>query len=198
VCSVIPSLHPGGLALTERLIQLSGITGGALVADAGCGDGTVCRYLAEKGFYPIGIDIHSDLEKSGEINFIRGDFEQLSFRKGVFDAVLSECVLSIQDTPAAGLKEINRVLKPGGLLLLSDLYNLSGEENTNGFFSKKRLMDEIRLAGFRIRQWEDHTKELRNLIFKTLWEQGSLKSICLPERLRGSKNPGYFLLIAEC
>ncbi|MCP4290653.1 MAG: class I SAM-dependent methyltransferase, partial [bacterium] len=57
--------------------------------------------------------------KGGPGRFIQGDIQQLPFQDNVFDEVICSNVLHY--TGSAGLKELLRVTKPGGLLLLAFL-----------------------------------------------------------------------------
>jgi ubiquinone/menaquinone biosynthesis C-methylase UbiE len=83
-------------------------------------------------FYPpkrniIGIDISGGmLSKAkkkalgylGHISLLSMDAENLAFKDHSFDTIVSTCVFCSVPDPIAGLKEIRRVLKPSGKLLM--------------------------------------------------------------------------------
>lgn len=50
-------LHPGGLALTEKLLQMAALPTGARILDLGCGKGTTVSYLQQAGYDAFGIDL---------------------------------------------------------------------------------------------------------------------------------------------
>ena len=91
---------------------------GALVLDAGAGDGRYRTEFAHTRY--VGVDL-----AVGELswNYSRldaiCDLGGLPFGNGVFDAVLCTQVLEHVAEPKLGLKEIGRVLNPGGRLFLS-------------------------------------------------------------------------------
>jgi ubiquinone/menaquinone biosynthesis C-methylase UbiE len=98
----------------------------SIVLDAGCGPcGHTTSYLSKKGFNVIGIDISEKCielakEHNPDIHFEVGDFSELNYTNNYFDGIIS--YYSIIDTPKIFvdkiLFEFNRVLKPGGILLL--------------------------------------------------------------------------------
>lgn len=102
-----------------------------LLLDAGCGGGTVSIPYAMAGGRVIGIDIgpgfvekaEKESEKLGLKNktkFLVGDIINLSFLRGnTFDVVLCSEVLEHLLKPHKALKESKRVLKNGGILILT-------------------------------------------------------------------------------
>lgn len=97
--------------------------GGLDVLDVGCGQGIDLARFAQAGAHVTGIDLtprHVELARAhlaalnldGEV--VNGDAEQLPFPDASFDRVTSNGVLHhTPDLPAA-LREIRRVLRPGG------------------------------------------------------------------------------------
>jgi ubiquinone/menaquinone biosynthesis C-methylase UbiE len=93
--------------------------------DAGCGDG---RYLAaldaELPERVAGVDISERILDTARARVPRADFRQanlesLPFADGEFDLVLSSQVIEHVVDAAAALRELVRVLQPGGTLVLS-------------------------------------------------------------------------------
>lgn len=94
--------------------------------DIGCGEGRLCRILAKQGIKPTGIDLTKSLiarakELDSENQYIECGAENLPFENNSFDLVVS-CLslIDIEDYKTA-IKEMVRVLKPGGDLLIANL-----------------------------------------------------------------------------
>lgn len=127
------SYHPGGLALTRRLANATGMAPGHRVLDVASGPGTTALLLAAEFDVTVdGVDLgEASLRKadaaaqaaglSNRVAFRRGDAERLPFGDDVFDAVLCECAFcTFPDKPTAA-SEFTRVLRPGGRVGITDL-----------------------------------------------------------------------------
>ena len=122
------SLHPGGLPSTRRLLQASGLVPGRRLLDAGCGLGASARLAADEfGLTVDAVDGNPDAIALAEVRSLAGrirwqlaELSRLPFEARSFDAVLAECVLSTTER-AGVLRELARVLRPGGVLAMSDV-----------------------------------------------------------------------------
>ncbi|MDQ6683194.1 MAG: class I SAM-dependent methyltransferase [Chloroflexota bacterium] len=122
------SFHPGGLESTRQLLRASGLQPGARLLDIGCGLGASARMAAsEFGLLVEAIDPSEAVvdrararPDSARVRWSTAGLPVLGFEDASFDGVLSECVLSTVDRPVA-LIEIARVVRPGGMLLISDV-----------------------------------------------------------------------------
>ena len=127
------SLHPGGLALTERLGRMLNLGPQSRVLDVAAGRGTSAITLATRfECEVIGLDYSRpnieaakrdadarDLSKT--VTFCCGDAERLPFADGAFDAIVCECALCTFPNKPSAAAEFARVLRPGGRVGLSDL-----------------------------------------------------------------------------
>jgi ubiquinone/menaquinone biosynthesis C-methylase UbiE len=122
------SFHPGGLTGTRHLLEAGRLRLGARLLDVGCGLGASARLAAtEFGLRVDAVDAspaivaraRSKLEGS-RVRWATASLPDLPFENDSFDAVLAECVLSTMDRRPA-LAEIARVLKPDGVLMISDV-----------------------------------------------------------------------------
>jgi len=123
--------HPGGKELTRKTVAAMNLPAGAPVAELGCGTGTSAMLLAEElGFRVSAIDISAaNIERAkkraasfgGRIRFLKADAQSLPFESREFDAVLAECTFSLFPDQPQALREIRRVLKPGGQLAITDM-----------------------------------------------------------------------------
>ena len=112
------SLHPGGDALTDRLLILSGLPLGASILDIGCGTGRTVRRLLSLGYDAFGIDRSEKLVRLA--NSPRISCRDAREMTGQYDAILAECVLSLIPEPESFLRSLKDHLLPGGKLLLNE------------------------------------------------------------------------------
>jgi SAM-dependent methyltransferase len=94
--------------------------------DVGCGEGRFCRMLKAAGVAATGIDptgplIETARRRDPSGDYRLGDAGQLEFEAASFDLVVSYLTLiDIADFRTA-IREMARVLKPGGSLLIANL-----------------------------------------------------------------------------
>lgn len=93
--------------------------------DAGCGTGTLARFLAEvKGCNTLGVDASAEMiancvpARNTEFRQIK-DICETGLPDATFDGVVCSSVLEYVSDPRAALVELWRLLKPNGLLLVS-------------------------------------------------------------------------------
>jgi arsenite methyltransferase len=127
------ALHPGGLALTQRLAELLGLRERSRVLDVAAGRGASAIYLAQRfGCEVLGVDYGGEsireasraTQRAGVAHLARfeqGDAERLAQTDAAFDAVICECAFCTFPDKAAAAREMARVLRPGGRVGLSDL-----------------------------------------------------------------------------
>jgi ubiquinone/menaquinone biosynthesis C-methylase UbiE len=98
---------------------------GKRILDAGCARGRFAKRLAPLGADVHGLDLTETFLQSARTNvpqaaFTRGSLSALPFRSETFDAVYCvEALEHVPDTDAA-IREMTRVLKPNGTLLVID------------------------------------------------------------------------------
>lgn len=82
------------------------------VLDVGCGIGFVSQLYPN--FDIIGLDISDGMLERNPYKWEKGSAESIPFNDGQFDFVVCRSLLHHLDRPEIGLKEMVRVLKPGG------------------------------------------------------------------------------------
>ena len=121
-------IRPGGEALTIKAVKKANLPEGAAILDMGCGEGDTAALLASNfGFKTTGIDASYKLIEKGKKKYPDLDLrlmeaEHLEFESRVFDAVFMECSLSVMRIQEDAAFEAYCVLKPGGKLIITDLY----------------------------------------------------------------------------
>ena len=82
------------------------------VIDIGCGVGFVSQLYPN--FDIVGIDISDGMLEKNPYKWVKASAESIPFPDNHFDFVVCRALLHHLDDPAVGLKEMVRVLKPGG------------------------------------------------------------------------------------
>ncbi len=109
----------------ERELAARLPAGPARILDAGCGTGGLIRRLAPRRpeWQWTGIDVSpvacALARERGSSDIREGSVTALPFRDGEFSAVVSADVLYHLDDDAAALREMARVLRPGGVLVVN-------------------------------------------------------------------------------
>ena len=127
------NLHPGGLALTNRLAKLMGIRRGDWVADLASARGKGALAVA-RAFHcqVIGVEFGGEAVReavgavlgsptSPSAYFVRGDAENPPLRLGAFDGVFCECSMSLFPNKAKAVAQTKALLRQGGKFGLSDV-----------------------------------------------------------------------------
>jgi arsenite methyltransferase len=131
--SVVPEGANLGLGCGAPIDHLK-LQAGETVVDLGSGAG-IDVFLAADSVGPtgkvIGIDMTPEMlarakrnaEKAGVTNaeFREGRLENIPVESGTVDAVTSNCVINLVPDKAAVFKEVARILKTGGRLVISDI-----------------------------------------------------------------------------
>jgi arsenite methyltransferase len=218
-----PSLRPGGIRLTERGLSHCGFAPGARIVDVGCGTGASVDYLRETCRHmALGLDLSGDLfrdsgsEKSVPAAIARA--EELPLRDGCCDGVLCECVLSLVREPLEALGEFSRVLRTGGFLILSDIYDRGDGDSfprdpailgdcDSTLRSRPFIETLLAESGLALIAWEDHTRYLKELAAQLILSPGSLADLhgmcrlfdagCAGSPDSRPMRPGYYLLVAK-
>jgi len=112
--------------LDPVMLDLAGDVRGKKVLDAGCGEGRFCRMLAARGAQTTGIDPTAELIELAQKDhpcgrYVQCGAEALPFEDGSFDLAVSYLTLIDIDDYETAIKEMARVLRPGGRLAIANL-----------------------------------------------------------------------------
>lgn len=95
-----------------RYVEKHLASGNGMCLDAGCGDNIYKELVEKKGYEWVGIDVKAKPPA------IYGDVTSIPFPNGYFNAVLCVDVLEHVSEDLKALREMHRVLKTGGQLVL--------------------------------------------------------------------------------
>ena len=112
--------------LAEKYVDLVGVGAGDRVLDVGCGPGVLTEPLVER----CGADAIAAVDPSPSfvdamrvrfpgLDVRRGAAEELPYPDDSFDAALAQLVVHFMDDPVAGLREMGRVTREGGVVSAS-------------------------------------------------------------------------------
>ena len=205
------TLHPGGLALTNRLGRLMGIQRDDWVVDLASGRG-VSAMAVSRAFHcrVAGVEFSHAATAAAvaasranpvadQAFFLQGDAENPPLASSRFDGVFCECSMSIFPDKSRAVREIRRLLRPGGSLGLSDVMAepgrlpgelegnmgqvlcLSGALSVNGY---RQLLED---GGLALQHQEDASVEILKLLgdlesklgMATAW--GDIRGLGKPE-----------------
>lgn len=110
--------------------------GQGVVLDLGCGSGIYCLHLRERGLRPVGADFSPGMlsraraaleavEGLGAAPVVCADVLHLPFAAGSFDGLINVGVLQHIEDGARALREMMRVVRPGGKIYVVTLNRLS-------------------------------------------------------------------------
>ena len=109
--------------LGELFIEQAGLPGEARVLDVGCGPGALTARLVDRydvpsvtAIDPSGSFVDATRERIPGIDVREGVAEALPYDDDAFDAALAQLVVHFMADPVAGLREMGRVTRPGGVV----------------------------------------------------------------------------------
>lgn len=184
---------------------------GEAILDVGCGDGYYDSLVAGAGASVLGIDIHprwlpfaQKYYGGARAEFIHMDAEEMDLPGRVFDKALSLCVVEHFRRDEAALRNIARVLKPGGRFVFSadSLSNpgISDAERArhrrryavNTFYDEAMVTAKLARAGFAV----ERMQYILHTPFALALARGSWKLDNLPGALAPVRSLGYLGLWA--
>ncbi|HKA23150.1 MAG TPA: class I SAM-dependent methyltransferase [Blastocatellia bacterium] len=134
---------------------------GLRLLDVGCGTGHHMASLRERGFDVAGVDGSPEMLDQARANnpgaeIKLSDVESLPFPDASFDFILCIEVLRYLPSAVQCVREMSRVLKPGGVCVATatPLMNLNGYWVVNRLANLVRVGDLVRLKQFFTTSWQ--------------------------------------------
>lgn len=141
-------------------LNLLGDVAGKRVLDAACGPWLYARELMGRGARVVGFDqsprmIEICRELPGEADFRVHDLGDPITWLPDSSVDLALCALAIEyvDERVAALRELRRVLRPGGALVLSRMHPTGDWLRHGGSYYDVRVVSEIWKRGWKVRYW---------------------------------------------
>jgi ubiquinone/menaquinone biosynthesis C-methylase UbiE len=177
------------------------------VLDAGCGSGYFTSEIAAKSHLSVGVDLKLMqrlalvLAKQPTKAYAKADIQRLPFADGKFDKILLSSVLQVVNNDALLLRECRRVLKKGGVLVLTVPLDYCYFEPLNkhkqqlglkagaigkAYYKPAEVADALRNGGFSILEFEFSPKKLGSVVTELeiyLWhcfKLPFLSTVCFP------------------
>ena len=134
--------------LAPQMADLAGITAGHRALDVGCGPGALTSELVNR----LGADavaavdpsepfVAAARERQPGVDVRQASAEDLPFAGGTFDATLAQLVVHFMSDPVAGLSEMRRVTRPGGVVVACVWDHAGGKGPLGTFWQAARQID---------------------------------------------------------
>ncbi len=167
---------------------------GMRVLDVGCGPGHLARLLARRGCRVTGVDrgwrllrIARELaaREAVPVAFERAPGERLPFPKGTFDLALATTVIYWVERPAAVLREMVRVTRPGGTVATLDPHATMSLASVRLYCERKGLNPEDRKKLVAWARASEHSMRFEGHDLRALLGGAGLVELHLERRMGG-------------
>ncbi len=141
-------------------LALLGDVAGKRVLDAACGPGLYAAELARRGAEVVGFDQSPRMVELSRTRVGQGDFRVHDLGDpigwlpdGCVDLALCALAIEYVDDRVAALRELRRVLRPGGALVLSRMHPTGDWLRHVGSYFEVRTIQETWSKGWSVRYW---------------------------------------------
>lgn len=161
------SFPPGGEALYRSVLRLVDLTDSSEFLLVPCGRGRGTLFVAQStGAAGAGADPDAELvsvatdraksaDLAGRVHFEQAPLDELPYQDAVFDLVLGEIELGAARDPDAAVRELTRVTKPGGTVVMVQLVWLRALEPER----REGLVDRLGVRPLMLVEWKQILRE---------------------------------------
>jgi SAM-dependent methyltransferase len=135
------------MPLAPEFADFAGVAVGERVLDVGCGPGALTAVLVDllgpeavAAVDPSEPFVEAARERHPGVDVRRASAEELPFEDGEFDAALAQLVVHFMADPVAGLREMKRVTREGGVVAAC-VWDVSGGNPLGIFWTAARDVD---------------------------------------------------------
>ena len=170
----------------DKALSVANVQEGRIAADIGCGTGFITEGLVQRGLAVIAVDgseaMLSQMKQKFAgldlIDYRLGEAGSLPVQDETVDYAFANMYLHHVEFPPEAIKEMARVLKPEGMLVITDL-------DTHGFEFLKREHNDSWMGFARddIRRWLEEAG-LREVAVECVGENCCASSSCGSERAK--------------
>jgi len=182
---------PGGVDLYRQIALLTEMAPGLEVLDVAAGKGVPLEYFAEEfGVTASGVELSPSMVEVAEawsrqlragdrIQFQTGRSDALPYRDEIFDIAIGEIGLASHCEPAEAVRELVRVTKPGGFVVLVQLaWKAPVDAERRAVLSNhlgarplmvvewRRLLREAGVEDIHVEDWSDEQTAFRSAVVK--------------------------------
>ncbi len=193
---------PGGVELYRQIALLTEMSEGHEVLGVACGKGVSLAYFAQEfGVHASGVEIDPVLVDAAEewtreqglaerLQFQTGWSDSLPYRDDIFDIAIGEIGLASHCDPQDAVREIVRVTKPGGFVVLLQLvWKAPVDEKRRAVLAEhlgakpmmlvewRRLLREAGVEDVHSEDWSDEETSFRRTVVKPFPDFAELFSI---------------------
>ena len=109
--------------MRKAVVDMAKISLRDVVLEVGCGTGYTTEEIVSRAGKVVAVDITPEqmvkaVRKFPDVEFIRGDAENLPFKDESFDATISAGSIEYWPNPLKGIREMVRVTKKGGRVVI--------------------------------------------------------------------------------
>lgn len=187
----------------RRLVDVAEARADDLYLDVATGTGLVARELRRSaGCRVIGIDITAGMlasaDRSDGIRFVQGRAERLPFPDATFDGLTFTYLLRYVDDPTATMRELARVVRPGGRIAMLEFFRPRSLPLRVGWWLFTRLALPV-LGSLVSRDWRAIGRFLGRSIdrfydrhsIESIWQGAGIEDVRTEELFLGSAVVAY-------
>jgi ubiquinone/menaquinone biosynthesis C-methylase UbiE len=150
--------------IIDTIISLADIKPDSNVLDLACGTGIVTKALAKTSKHIYAVDITDEMIKMTKamcikngfdhVKVLKGNAEKLNFDNEYFDIIVTRLSIHHFMNPDLTIKEMKRVLKPNGTILISDIYSSNDTEDAELHNAIEILRDPTHIKMLSLSEFE--------------------------------------------
>ena len=152
------------------------------VLECACGTGMLTEVIAPKCAHITATDFSDKMLKRAEkkcrpytnVSFANADITRLAYADGSFDKVVAANVIHLLDDPLQALGELERVCKPGGMLIIPTYMNKEKGQKPNTFSQTVGKAGADSKHDFTFSEYEDFFRKAGYENVKVLLAEGRI------------------------